>query len=244
MDIADKITRAKNDLDGVYAAGYTAGQQAAGGGGGSGSYDEGYNDGRNDGWSEGYDEGHSVGQQAEYDRFWDAYQQNGDKTAYDSAFMYGHWTDDIYNPKYPLKFEGSNGGRQVFSSFANLTDVKVPIYAKNTRITYTFSNCANLKTIPLLHLEGVTDFNSAFVNCVALENITIGGSIEKNISFAQSTKLTKASLTSIMEALSLTATGQTLTLSKTAVETAFGSTTASEWTALAATKPNWTISLV
>lgn len=148
------------------------------------------------------------GKQAEYDRFWDAYQQNGNKTDYDQAFAYNHWSDAILRPKHPLKFEGSNGGRQVFTGCKALTEINVPIYAKNTRMVYTFQNCAVLKTIALLHLEGVTDFSNCFGNCAYLESVTIGGSIDKNIAFAQSDLLTTASVQSIIDHLK-DLTGQT-----------------------------------
>ena len=194
--------------------------------------------------NEGYHRGLAEGKQAEYDRFWDAYQQNGNKTDYDQAFAYNHWPDAILRPKHPLKFEGSNGGRQVFTGCKALTEINVPIYAKNTRLIYTFQNCTLLKTIVLLHCEGVSDFNKCFDNCGLLENITIEGEIPLSISFAQSTKLTKESIKSIINALSATASGQTLTLSATAVTNAFGSVTAVEWTSLIGGKSNWTISLM
>lgn len=227
----DMPNEIENACAAEYEKGFTAGQ--AGGG-------------------DGYEEGFEDGKQAEYDRFWDTYQNYGNKTNYDQAFTNSHWVDAILRPKYPLKMEGTNGGRQVFTGCTTLTEINVPIYAKNTRLIYTFNNCTELKTIALLHMDGVTDFSNCFFGCDYLQNITIGGSIEKNISLAQSTKLNKASIESIMEALSLTATGQTLTLSKTAVDNAFhdpegedviGSASA-DWNSLMESKPNWTITLV
>jgi hypothetical protein len=55
-----------------------------------------------------------------------------------------------------------------------------------------------------------------------------------------STKLSKASITSIINCLSSTTSGLSITLSKTAVDNAF---TAEEWAALENTKHNWTIAL-
>jgi hypothetical protein len=54
-------------------------------------------------------------------------------------------------------------------------------------------------------------------------------------------KLTKASIESIINALSSTTSGLSITLSQTAKNNAF---TTSEWESLVATKNNWTISLV
>ncbi len=162
----------------------------------------------------GVGEVYEAGKQAEYDRFWDAFQNNGNKNIYDQTFAYNNWTEETYNPKYDILCVNSSvAGRQTFNNFVALTDIKVPIRATNTRIVAMFSGCTKLKTIPLLELNGVTDFNTAFSNCNALENITIAGTIEINISFANSSLLTDASVQSIIDHLKdLTgATAQTLT---------------------------------
>lgn len=169
----------------------------------------------------GVGEAYEAGQQAEYDRFWDALQQNGNKTNYDCLFYYDHWTDETYNPKHPIRCENNtNAGRQVFSGSWQITDIKVPIYAKNTRLVYTFQNCNRLKTIPLLYVEGVTDFNSCFANCDVLENITMAGAVNKSIGFAQSKLLTEQSVQSVIDVLAdLTGqTAQTLTFHATVGE--------------------------
>ena len=79
------------------------------------------------------------------------------------------------------------------------------------------------------------------MGCIELRNITFSGTIGKDIDFQKSTKLTKASIESIINALSSTASGVTVTFSQIAVNNAFST---DEWNALIATKPNWTISLV
>lgn len=115
-----------------------------------------------------------------------------------------------------------------------------------TTLSEAFAYCRFLHTVRKIVLSDgfKVNMNTSFNACYALENIEFEGIIPANISFKDSTKLTKASITSIMEHLSTTASGQTATFSKTAVETAFGSTTGAEWTALKATRSNWTISLV
>jgi hypothetical protein len=64
---------------------------------------------------------------------------------------------------------------------------------------------------------------------------------QKNFNVHWSPKLSKASIESIINALSSTTSGLTVTISKTAKEAVF---TTEEWATLIATKPNWTISLV
>lgn len=93
--------------------------------------------------------------------------------------------------------------------------------------------------------ENTKEYTNWFTNNTTLENLTIEGVIDKNGFDTKScTKLSKASIISIINCLSTNTSGLSITLSKTAVETAFGSTTSTEWTTLIGTRPNWTISLV
>lgn len=108
-----------------------------------------------------------------------------------------------------------------------------------------FSNCYELKSIEGIHLaeDGSQVLGLyAFNQCKKLEEVRFYGTIGSNgIDFQHSTKLSRASIESIINALSSTTSGLTVTFSKTAVNNAF---TTAEWNALAATKSNWTISLV
>ena len=103
---------------------------------------------------------------------------------------------------------------------------------------------SRIRTIDKLILrdDGSQTISGSFKSCVLLVDIEIEGVIGKNgLNFQWSTSLSKASITSIINALSTTTEGLTVTLSKTAKEAAF---TADEWSALIATRTNWTISLV
>ena len=91
-----------------------------------------------------------------------------------------------------------------------------------------------------------------FYNTLNLENLTIEGTIGKNgFSVSSCTKLSRASIESIVNALSAQTNALSVTLSKTAVDNAFETaggaadgTTSQEWANLISTKPNWTIALV
>ena len=206
-----------------------------------------------------YQQGVVDGKQAEYDRFWDAYQNSGGYVySYAGAFGSRQWTDEVYNPKYPIVCGGGYNMERLFY-LAEITDTKVTITALNGDfITQMFSNATKLKTIRKLLLgrtEGVRMLNS-FDSCVALENITIEGILcgqsgrtDPNFQWSP---LTKASIKNIISCLSDTQTDAvTAAFSLSAVNTAFetsegaadGSTSA-EWLALVDTKSNWTISLV
>lgn len=105
----------------------------------------------------------------------------------------------------------------------------------------TFSYCYRLKKIAKVGANEDTTFTNAFLKCEDLQDITFDGIIGKDISFADSPLLTRASIESIMEHLSDTATF-TVTFSQTAVNNAF---TTEEWQAVINAKPtNVTVSLI
>jgi hypothetical protein len=110
---------------------------------------------------------------------------------------------------------------------------------------YAFAS-TSLKSIEKLMVSVLTIWGAyTFQNSTDLENVIFEGvNAQNGLNLQWSTKLSKASITSIINCLSNTTSGLSVTLSKTAVETAFGSTESAEWTSLIATKSNWTISLV
>lgn len=119
-------------------------------------------------------------------------------------------------------------------------------------LTQLYSNCKQLHTIRKLKIreDGGNTFSNAFELCTSLENIILEGTIGSAFDIHWSTKLSKDSIISIVNALSTSTSGLTVTLSQTAVNTAFETSpgeadgsTSDEWAALIATKTNWTISL-
>lgn len=158
---------------------------------------------------------YDAGKQTEYDKFWDTFQQNGKRTNYNRAFFsetmaQSGWNDKNYNPKYDIV---TISGAQTFWC-ALITDTKVPITLKDGCNANTmFGSCTRLVTIPKLILEGtVTSWANAFVACNALEEINIEGVIDKDISFASSSKLAHGSIMNIIECLGTVSSTRTLTL--------------------------------
>lgn len=183
-----------------------------------------------------------VGKKVEYDTLWDNLQKYGNRPHYANAFAFVGWNDDIYNPKYPIVPTNVNGINNIFNWNQDITDTKVPITAYGN-CNGAFNHCVKLKRIPKLIFSGITSLNSAmFQNCTALEEMYCEGTLDiTGLDLHWSTKLNKASIESVINTLSATTSGLTVTLSQTAVNNAF---TTEEWEALEATKPNWTISLV
>ena len=233
MSIADKIIRAKNDYDEVYEA----------------------------------------GKQAEYDAFWDNFQDYGNRTTYSSAFGAG-WNAANFKPKYLIKPTGNHG--QYLFQFFNYGDplldfrtikdkcdfsatASAAFMFNNAWVDYIevdFSNISQMqncfdesyspgkKTHITLKVSNktTTGLPNAFLYCSALTHLFFesGSEIVASINL-QYSPLIKESIISVINALSSSVTGQTLTLNKTAKEAAF---TADEWAELIATKSNWTFSLV
>ena len=153
------------------------------------------------------------GRQAEYDAFWDVYQDNGNRKHYANAFYNKYWNDETYNPKYDMN--NVTNSTNLFS-YAVITDTKVDINISNATDTAAmFGYSSRLITIRKLIVSETTPFKSnTFVGCPALVNITIEGTIGVSISFPASSKLSNDSVQSIINALKdLTGqTAQTLTL--------------------------------
>lgn len=167
-----------------------------------------------------------AGKKAEYDRFWDLYQQNGARSAYNYAFSWGYgWTDELYNPQYPISVTGKNRIANLFYYNNSVTDTKVEISilqipddaSQPGEATDVFNNATALKTIRKLTVDRLTTFTRTFNKCAALENLTIGGTIGQNgFDVSASTKLTHDSLMSIINALEAKTSGTwTVTLGTT-----------------------------
>lgn len=112
----------------------------------------------------------SWGIQTEYDRFWDDYQQNGDRTNYTTAFG-SCWNAENFKPKYPIRpkyasymFFSNNGGGIVVEDFVE--------FCENNNIVLDLSNCVSgtyimggalqTKHLGVLDFSKCTNMNYAF----------------------------------------------------------------------------------
>lgn len=198
MSIAEKLTTIAENEQKVYWAGYIDGDAEG--------YQYGYQDGSEQGLQIGYtagkEDGYADGQQAEYDRFWDTFQQNGNRNGYQTAFCFDGWTDETYNPKYPIV--AVNGSFAAIYNYSKITDTKVDIILSGTGVNpaQVFNCCFYLVTIRSLDISNYTgSYNNWFAGCSALENITIIGTIRYGMDLHWSTKLSKVSLLNIIDCL-------------------------------------------
>lgn len=146
--------------------------------------------------------------------------------------------------------EVTSFNRAFYYSYA-MNRLPVIDMSKATNTNRAFSPSPYLVTIDKVIVSETTPFTECFHGDSALVNIAFEGTIGQNgLSFHQSHELSKASIISVINALSATTSGLSVTFSKKAVNKAFETSedandgsTSDEWTALIATKPNWTISL-
>ncbi len=262
MSIAEKLQTIAENEQKVYEAGYEKGKSE------SGDTETAYNSGYVD------------GKKTEYDEFWDSYQDYGRRTGYGSAFWGKGWNDTTFKPKYNLYPTSLNQAfRETYITdfVAIFEHQKVIMDTSNcTSFAYAFGvhahvthlgtinttsandinnmciNANGLHTIDdlILKKDGTQSIGSAFSGTTSLRNLKITGCIGKDFNIKNSAYLTLESITSIINALSVVVSGQTLLLSKQAVNTAFETadsledgSTSEEWLNLINTKSNWTITL-
>ena len=258
MTIAEKILRAKADYDAVYEAG-----KNAGGGGGQGSYDEGYEAGRKAEYDAFWDliqpnQGAARRYVSAFGMIW---HKNNFKPKYN--LVPTNATQMFYNFGQDAGLSGSYGVIDLkehldalgvildFSkctscnacfSYSTISRVGEVRTDSLTNLQQMFTNANVMVTIDKIISHANLAFTNAFQGAPKLENVTFEGVIAQNgLNFQWSPLLSKASIESIMAALSTTTSGLTVTLSKTAVNNAF---TTEEWTALVSQHTNWTISLI
>lgn len=208
--------------------------------------------------------GGNVDAKSWYDEFWDDYQNYGNRTDYSYAFSGVGWSGErLKEIKYPMT---PTDATRMFGKCGTIDRLPDIDFSKNTNFMATFTE-ANIKSLGIIDTTNASTLNSTFYYCKAesidefilksdgsqtfsnafyaaipLVEIKITGVIGQNgVNFQWSKSLSKASITSIVNALSSTTSGLTITLSKTAVDNAF---TTEEWDALINTKTNWTISLI
>lgn len=206
---------------------------------------------------------YNAGKKAEWDDFWDSLQDNGNRTHYAYAFAYGSFNKHNFKPKYPIICTENGYATPAGNSlFRQTTDASVTQFYEdmieeiNVPITimgqpqFVFDYMLKLKKIIELNVTVTTTFNSWFRGCEDLEYIRWGSSvIGQSLDMYDCKKLDKNSIIDTYTHLSDTASDKTLTLSKTAVNTAFGisiddSNTwpeGSEYYNLRYSKRNWSV---
>lgn len=120
-------------------------------------------------------------------------------------------------------------------------------------IDLAFKNLGELEVVDgsPINLNSVGSATDFMVGCVKLKDIRFVGLMSESWGFYDSQELSKDTITNIMNCLSPSVSGKTLTLPRTAVDKAFEVTvgandgsTSVEWLTLIGEHSNWTVSLV
>lgn len=268
--ITEKLQTVADNQQRIHAAGYNQGYSTGSEEGYSTGYDNGFGTGHAQGLVEGknaeydafWDAYQANGARTNYEG---AFSGSGwtDRTfkpkycnivpASAYYMFYGCRATDGYEYIKDIDFSKCTVMNNTFSQCA-FTHIGTVDFKSVSNVPNTFAHARGLKTIDKLVIYESNTFGSPglFENVQTLEDITIDGTIANNIVFAGTysgkpwgERLTKASLQSIISHLYDGVSGKIVTLSLTAVNNAFaGGSDGSEWKALIATKPNWTISLV
>lgn len=134
----------------------------------------------------------------------------------------------------------------LFAYAKKITHIGTVNMSSATSIAGAFVSCEGLESIDEVIFNGNGTQHpgtTIFKGCAALKNITVSGVIGDDISFKDSHGLTRASIESIVDALSTTASDKTLSLSQNAVGSAFDWDFSGAWTDFIAKRSNWNISL-
>lgn len=197
------------------------------------------------GYSLGEIEGIAKGKQEEYDRFWDALQNNGNGEDYEQRFF--SFPGSIFYPKYDFVFATYYAANGTFRK-SSITDMIkncdfTTLPSSNYGLMYTFMEATKLVNARTLKVRPDLKYSRIFDGCIALQEIRFAGEIGQNeLSFAPCPKLSVESLRSILTALSKDSTyanGKTITFntaSKAVIEadsecsTQLASAVAAGWT--------------
>lgn len=150
-----------------------------------------------------------------------------------------------------VTLDTSGCGGDMSSTFSNAAVTHVPVIdVRNaSSAAHLFAFCSKLQRVEGLVLSAGVPISYAFGGCTALEHILFSGTLGQNgLDLKECTKLDKESITSVINTLSTATSGLSVTLSKTAVQNAFGyypdfDEIYQDWYTLIDTKPNWTINL-
>lgn len=184
------------------------------------------------------------GRQAQYDDFWDKYQNNHNPTYCKNQYAGKGWNYDTFYPKYDIK---PKVGQSMFQEFGG-TQFSLTERLNECGVTLDTSQCTSFNymfygtpftevphidtrsasSLPQIYQisrnikkasmtlkdDGSQSWTNAFGECNALEDFTItSGTIGKNgFDIHWSTKLSKASLISILNACNIDVTASPVTI--------------------------------
>ena len=125
------------------------------------------------------DEVYEKGKKDEYDKFWDSFQNYGNRTGYQSGFAGKGWNDKTFKPKYDIAPIGNLGSAFQETELKDLAGALnecgvVLDTSQATTLTNLFYYSYLLITIPTIDSRGSTEsnvFSKTFSTCRKLKTI-------------------------------------------------------------------------
>ncbi len=204
-------------------------------------YERGVTDGTTEGWNQGHEAGMTDGANMQKYQWWNSYQTNSDgsaRTDYAYAFAGKGWNNTTFTPtqnltvvnarsmfyqsgvkgslsdilgNVSLDFSNCTGATYCFAStlFSSLPALNLQ---KAGSVDSIFRDSVNLTSVDLFSVGKNTVLSQAFDYCSKLQQITFGGTVAKSMNIRWSTKLSTASIKSLLSVLTETVSGVTITL--------------------------------
>ena len=150
---------------------------------------------------------YEAGQKSEYDRFWDDFQENGNRTNYLSAFG-AMWTKETFKPKYPIR--PTNAYFMFFNNVGNGILIEDFVeFCEENNVVLDYSQCTNAyygigclfsKHFGVLDFSKCTNMNNLFYG----HNSAPSGYSVETIDELISSETTKFHATAFQNAINLT----------------------------------------
>lgn len=143
-------------------------------------YNKGSFDGQKDGYVMGHIDGVAEGKQTEYDRFWDAFQDYGNRTDYSWAFRFV--SDYCAKPKYKVANLAANSKIACMFQSSKITMIESKYFDLSSAVNLTdeqskqmyatFNNCAELVKIEDIGIPAMS-YSATWYACPKLETIAV-----------------------------------------------------------------------
>ena len=132
-------------------------------------FDAGYEKGKNEGGNteEVYNKGVADGKQAQYDEFWDKFQNYGNRTYYGYAFAGNCWHTDLLKPKYPIVLPNTSGcNRAMFAYMNRFSELEESIDLEHITKMIDFSACVDASDVFIQ--SSIKNIYADFSNCTVM----------------------------------------------------------------------------
>ena len=122
---------------------------------------------------------YDAGKKAEYDAFWDAYQQNGKRESYTFAFAGTGWNADTFKPKYDIVVKGTArsmfaGGLAGVDVEQRLSDLGITLDTSGVTATDGFDYFCEYhgpSVLPVIDTRGATQVRRLLFHSISLVTV-------------------------------------------------------------------------